>query len=133
MEMATVADLDQGSRFAEAVAGIGVVSAVRAEEDGKAEGGGLEARKPGVRSDDALLDGVPRDLRQVYQMRTIIESVVDLDSFFEVGAAYGRSAICGLARLDGWPVAVLAGAPYHYGGGWTADSSQKVTRFLDLS
>ena len=85
------------------------------------------------RTDDALLDVVPRDRRQVYQMRTIIESVVDLDSFFEVGAAYGRSAICGLARLDGWPVAVLAGDPYHYGGGWTADSSQKVTRFLDLS
>ena len=39
----------------------------------------------------------------------------------------------GLARLDGWPVAVLADDPYFYGGGWTADASQKVTRFVDLA
>jgi hypothetical protein len=45
----------------------------------------------------------------------------------------GRSAVAGLARLDGWPVAVLAGDPYFYGAGWTADASQKVTRFVDLA
>ena len=85
------------------------------------------------RTDDSLLDAVPRDRRQVYQMRSIIDSVVDRGSFFEMGRAFGRSAICGLARLDGWPVALMAGDPYHYGGGWTANSSQKVTRFLDLA
>jgi len=85
------------------------------------------------RRDDLLADIVPRDRRHVYKMRTIIELVVDQDSFFETGAAFGRSAITGLARLDGWPVAVLAGDPYHYGGGWTADASQKVTRFVDLA
>jgi acetyl-CoA carboxylase carboxyltransferase component len=85
------------------------------------------------RTDDTLGDVVPRDRRQVYKMRTIIESVVDTGSFFEMGAGFGRSAICGLARLDGWPVAILAGDPYHYGGGWTADSAHKVTRFVDLA
>ena len=44
----------------------------------------------------------------------------------------GRSAVTGLARLDGWPVAVLANDPYHYAGGWTA-AAQKVTRFVDLA
>ena len=39
----------------------------------------------------------------------------------------------GLARLDGWPVAVLANDPYHYAGGWTADASRKVERFVDLA
>ena len=72
------------------------------------------------RTDDFLLDAVPRDRRQVYQMRSIIDSVVDQGSFFEMGRAFGRSAICGLARLDGWPIALMAGDPYHYGGGWTA-------------
>jgi len=85
------------------------------------------------RTDDALLNVVPRNRRQVYKMRSIIESVIDLGSFFEIGRSFGRSSICGLARLDGWPIAMLAGDPYHYGGGWTADSSQKVTRFLDLA
>jgi acetyl-CoA carboxylase carboxyltransferase component len=41
--------------------------------------------------------------------------------------------VTGLARLDGWPVAVLASDPYQYGAGWTADASQKVTRFVDLA
>ena len=66
-------------------------------------------------------------------MRDIIDAVVDRDSFFEIGRDYGRSAVTGLARLDGWPVAVLADDPYFYGGGWTADASQKVTRFVDLA
>ena len=36
-------------------------------------------------------------------------------------------------RLDGWPVAILANDPYFYAGGWTASSSEKVTRFVDLA
>ena len=66
-------------------------------------------------------------------MRAILSSVFDEGSFFETGATWGRSAITGLARLDGWPVAVLANDPFHYGGGWTADAAQKVTRFVDLA
>ena len=30
-------------------------------------------------------------------------------------------------------MALLAGDPYHYGGGWTADAAQKVVRFVDLA
>ncbi len=85
------------------------------------------------RTDRGLVGVVPRDRRKVYKMRTVIESVVDTGSFFEIGKGWGRSAICGLARLDGWPVAVLSNDPYHYGGGWTADSANKVTRLVDLA
>lgn len=85
------------------------------------------------RREDWLLSAVPEDRRKVYKMRPIVEAVVDSGSFFEIGRHFGRSVIAGLARLDGWPVAVLASDPYHYGGGWTADSSQKVTRFVDLA
>src|SRR5205823_10118052 len=80
-----------------------------------------------------LVDAIPRDRRSPYKMRGIIDAVVDRDSFFEIGRLWGRSAITGLARLDGWPVAVLASDPHHYAGGWTADASQKVTRFVDLA
>ena len=85
------------------------------------------------RCDDWLIEAIPRDRRTVYKSRPIIETLVDRDSFFELGARFGRAAVTGLARLDGWPVAVLAGDPYHYGGGWTADASQKVMRFVDLA
>jgi acetyl-CoA carboxylase carboxyltransferase component len=80
-----------------------------------------------------LLSAVPRDARQVYKMRPIIGALFDRGSFFEIGRMWGRSVVTGLARLDGWPVAVLANDPYFYGGGWTADASQKVIRLVDLA
>lgn len=88
---------------------------------------------PVDRREDWLIGAIPRDRRRVYKVRPIIEAVVDRGSFFEIGKGWGRSAITGLARLDGWPVGVLAGDPRHYGGAWTADASDKVTRFVDLA
>ena len=55
-----------------------------------------------------LIDAIPRDPRKVYKMRPIVEALVDEGSFFEMGRRWGRSVITGLARLDGWPVAVMA-------------------------
>lgn len=88
---------------------------------------------PVDRRDAWLIEAIPRDKRKVYDIRRIIKSVVDKDSFFEMGRKYGGSVVTGLARLDGWPVAIVASDPYFYGGGWTADSSIKVTRFLDMA
>ena len=85
------------------------------------------------RRDEWLIGAIPRNERAVYKIRPIIESVVDEGSFLEMGRLFGRSAVTGLARLDGWPVAVLASDPYQYGAGWTADASQKITRFVDLA
>ena len=85
------------------------------------------------RADDKLMRAVPRNRRQVYKMRPIIESVVDQGSFFEMGANFGRSIVAGLARLGGHPVLLLASDPYHYGGAWSADTCQKVVRFVDLA
>jgi acetyl-CoA carboxylase carboxyltransferase component len=85
------------------------------------------------RRDESLLHAIPRDRRKVYKVRAIIETVVDRDSWFELGRFNGRSAVTGLARLDGRPVAVLANDPYFYAGGWTATASEKVTRFVDLA
>ncbi|MCZ6749477.1 MAG: methylmalonyl-CoA carboxyltransferase [SAR324 cluster bacterium] len=85
------------------------------------------------RREEWLIEAVPSDRRKVYKMRPIVEAVVDRGSFFEIGKFWGRGVITGLARLDGWPVAVMASDPYVYGGAWTADASQKVTRFVDLA
>lgn len=85
------------------------------------------------RRDESLLATIPKDRRKVYKVRRIIEAVVDAGTFLEMGRRWGRSAVTGLARLDGWPVAVLANDPYVYGGGWTADAARKVERFVDLA
>jgi acetyl-CoA carboxylase carboxyltransferase component len=87
----------------------------------------------GGRREDWLGDAIPRDIRKPYKMRAIVEAVVDQGSFFEIGALYGRSIITGLARLDGWPVALMASDPFFYGGAWTADTCQKVERWVDLA
>jgi len=86
-----------------------------------------------ARRDPWLIEAVPRDRRKVYDMRRILNAIVDKDTLFEMGRKFGGSVITALARLDGWPVAVLASDPYFYGGGWTADASDKVTRFVDLA
>ena len=85
------------------------------------------------RTDAALRDIVPKDRRFGYDMRAILTSVMDQGSLFEMGRAFGAPVITAFARLDGWPVAVLASNPNIYGGGWTAEAAQKVTRFVDLA
>jgi acetyl-CoA carboxylase carboxyltransferase component len=88
---------------------------------------------PAARREERLLTIIPRDPKQAYMMRRVVEAVVDHDSFFELGQGYGRSIVTGLARLNGWPVAVMAGDPLHLGGAWTVDATQKITRFVDMA
>jgi propionyl-CoA carboxylase beta chain len=83
--------------------------------------------------DPALRDAVPRDRRTPYDMRAIIERVLDPGSVLELGRYHAPATITALARLDGWPVAVLASDPRVYGGGLTADGSDKLARFVDLA
>lgn len=87
---------------------------------------------PPERAEEELLGIVPRDPRQAYDMRRVLELVFDRGSVFELGRRYGRSLITALARLDGRPVGVLASDPKIYGGGLTGDASEKLTRFVDV-
>ncbi|HXH45344.1 MAG TPA: carboxyl transferase domain-containing protein [Bradyrhizobium sp.] len=85
------------------------------------------------RGDEALMNAVPRNRKQVYKVRPIVESVVDKGSFFEVAKNFGKPIIVGLARLEGRAVMVLASDSFHYGGSWTADACQKVVRWVDFA
>ncbi len=85
------------------------------------------------RRDQSLLSAVPRDAKQVYSMRKILASVVDKGSLFEMGRRWGQAAITAFARLDGWPVAVLASDPSFLGGSWDAKTSEKAERFVKLA
>jgi acetyl-CoA carboxylase carboxyltransferase component len=86
---------------------------------------------PPDRREEELISIVPRDRRTPYKMRRILDAVVDRGSVFELGASFGRPVITSLARLGGRPVGVLASDPEHYGGGVTADASEKLARFAD--
>jgi acetyl-CoA carboxylase carboxyltransferase component len=91
----------------------------------------VSSSDPVDRREEELLSIVPRDPRQPYKMRAILEHVLDRGSVFELGAAYGRPTITCLARLAGRPVGVLASDPEHYGGGITGDAADKTARFVD--
>ncbi|MFN7057194.1 acyl-CoA carboxylase subunit beta [Hyphomonas sp.] len=85
-----------------------------------------------TRKEESLLSIVPTDGRTPYKPRRIIEACVDKGSFFEIGSWWGRGIVTGLARIDGYPVGILAGDPFFLDGAWTADVCDKVTRHMDL-
>jgi acetyl-CoA carboxylase carboxyltransferase component len=84
------------------------------------------------RREEMLLSTIPRNRRRPYRVREILDAVLDRGSFFEIGAGWGRSVVTGFGRLDGYPVGVITNDAYHYGGGLTADGSEKMERMVDL-
>ncbi|NOX51798.1 MAG: propionyl-CoA carboxylase [Gammaproteobacteria bacterium] len=84
------------------------------------------------RMEQELLTAVPRDSNAGFDMRAIVNMVVDVDSFFEIGRDFGPSQICGLACLDGQPVGVLANDCKVYAGAMTAEAAQKYRRFVEM-
>jgi acetyl-CoA carboxylase carboxyltransferase component len=84
------------------------------------------------RRDEELLSIIPRSRRRVYDPRRLIGHVVDRNSFFELTPFFGRSLVTGLARVDGYPIGVLANNPSHIGGSMDGPASDKLTRFADL-
>ena len=84
------------------------------------------------RMEQDLLTAVPRDSNAGFDMRAIVEMIVDQNSFFEMGRDFGPSQICGLARLNGQPVGILANDCMVYAGAMTAEAAQKYRRFVEM-
>lgn len=80
-----------------------------------------------------LREAIPRDARAVYKVRPIVETLVDAGSFMEIGRHWGKAIAAGLARIDGWPVVLIASDPYHYGGAWDRQTADKYLRMVDLA
>ncbi len=93
----------------------------------------VKTRDPAGRKEAWLNSAVPRDSRRLYPIRPILEAVVDKGSWFEIGREWGLGVVTGLARLDGWPVAIVASNPEALGGLWTAATARKVERMVDLA
>jgi acetyl-CoA carboxylase carboxyltransferase component len=83
------------------------------------------------RRDERLLSIVPRNRRRTYDTHRVIESVVDNGSFFEIAPNYGRARITGLARLNGYPVGLMANNPM-FGGSTDVAGGDKVIRLIQL-
>jgi propionyl-CoA carboxylase beta chain len=82
------------------------------------------------RTDMGLRDVVPESARQPYNIRQIIDSVVDNNYFFEVQARHAQNIIVGFARLNGYPVGIVANQPSFLAGCLDINASIKGARFV---
>src|SRR5262249_12088906 len=81
---------------------------------------------------ERILDLLPEKRTQVYNMKKVVEIIVDRDSFFEVKARFGRPAIVGLARLAGQSVGIIANNPAVGGGALSGEAWRKIVDFTVL-
>jgi len=79
-----------------------------------------------------ILDHLPPSRTQVYDVRNILRAILDVGTFFELKARFGKSAVTALARLDGRVVGVIANNPISKGGAMDTDGCAKITSFLVL-
>ncbi len=73
---------------------------------------------------------VPADPQQPYDVRSVIEALVDGGEFLEVQSEYAANLVIGFARLDGYPVGMVANQPLHLAGVLDINSSDKGARFI---
>lgn len=88
--------------------------------------------EPPDRAGDALLDLVPADGNRSYDMRAVLEELVDRGELLEVHAAFAPNLLCALARLDGHVVGIVANQPAHLAGVLDIAASEKGARFVQF-
>ncbi|MEK4147406.1 carboxyl transferase domain-containing protein [Robertmurraya sp. FSL W8-0741] len=77
-----------------------------------------------------LTDLIPFDAIRPYDVRVIIDEVVDKDSFLEVHKDFARNIVVGLARIKGEVIGLVCNQPKVMAGGLDIDSSDKAARFI---
>jgi len=89
---------------------------------------GLVAPQPPLYPAEELHGLVPRDVREPYDAREVIARIVDGSEFHEFKKLYGETLVCGFARLEGMPIAILAN-----NGILFSESAQKAAHFIELA
>ncbi|MFZ4273076.1 acyl-CoA carboxylase subunit beta [Streptomyces arboris] len=82
------------------------------------------------RRTEALLDLVPADPSRAYDMRAVIEEIVDDGDYLEIQERWATNIVCALARLDGQVVGVVANQPSAFAGVLDIRASEKAARFV---
>src|SRR5690606_14719541 len=79
-----------------------------------------------------LSEVVVADENKAFDMKHVIEAVIDEGSFLEVKERFAKEVITGFARIDGRVVGIVANQPKHLGGILFVDSADKAARFVWL-
>ena len=75
---------------------------------------------------------IPENRLRVYDIRTIIEGVADVDSVLEIRSQFGVGMVTCFARVEGKPIGIIANNPKHLGGAIDSDGADKAARFMQL-
>jgi acetyl-CoA carboxylase carboxyltransferase component len=89
-----------------------------------------EAPPAAPASDRAIEELIPDDENKPFDMRELLDALLDADSFLEIHERWAREVIVGYARLDGQVVGVVANQPKVKGGVLFVDSADKCARFI---
>jgi acetyl-CoA carboxylase carboxyltransferase component len=81
-------------------------------------------------TDRPIAEAIPIDENKPFDMRLVLESLVDAESLFEVHERWAKEVIVAYARLDGRVVGIVANQPKVKGGVLFVDSSDKCARFI---
>jgi acetyl-CoA carboxylase carboxyltransferase component len=73
---------------------------------------------------------IPADENKPFDMKLLLDALLDADSFMEIHARWAKELIVGFARLDGRPVGIVANQPRVKGGVLFCDSADKAARFI---
>jgi propionyl-CoA carboxylase beta chain len=79
---------------------------------------------------EVLANIIPENPNQPYDMREVINGVIDEDSFFEVHKDFAENIVVGFARLAGRSIGIVANQPAFLAGVLDVKSSQKAARFV---
>jgi acetyl-CoA carboxylase carboxyltransferase component len=90
----------------------------------------IESNDDPNRIDPALDTIIPDEPTKVYNMRDIIQSIVDNGEILEPHYHYAQNAIVCFARLNGRTVGIIANQPMHLAGCLDVNASDKITRFI---
>ncbi|HEY9406686.1 MAG TPA: acyl-CoA carboxylase subunit beta [Nitrososphaera sp.] len=82
------------------------------------------------RIDPKLINILPENPYQQYDVKEIIKSIVDNGDFFEVHELFAENIIVGFARMDGRSVGIIANQPMYLAGALDINSSNKAARFI---
>jgi acetyl-CoA carboxylase carboxyltransferase component len=91
-----------------------------------------EASDPPDRRTDELLDIVPANPRQAYDVRKVITALVDDGDLFPIKPDWAKNLVTGLARFGGRPVGIVANQPMFLGGALDVNAADKAARFVWL-
>lgn len=90
----------------------------------------IECNDPIDRMEDSLNEIVPDNPNKPYDMKQIINGIVDNGEFLEVHANYARNIIVGFARFNGVSTGIIANQPSILAGVLDCDASRKAARFV---